>query len=84
VCQIHLPPLLRAAASRLAGEKRREFLTTLVGLQRANMARVEKDLEWFTLKFDYRNAAKPWGDSKDAIPRAMRKLRGPVEGTENP
>jgi hypothetical protein len=31
----------------------------LYELQRRNMERVEKELEWFTLKFDYRNADKP-------------------------
>lgn len=40
----------------------------------AGLKRVESELEWFTLKFDYRNADKPWGNSKDALQRAIRKL----------
>ena len=35
-----------------------------------------KDVEWFTLKFDYRNQSKPWGNSKDAVPRAIALLGG--------
>lgn len=78
VCMAHLPLLARTASKKLAGEGRREFLGVLVKIQRENLARVEKDIEWFTLKFDYRNADKPWGESKDAVPRTMEKLRGPV------
>ena len=32
--------------------------------------------------FDYRNADKPWGDSKDALERAVTKLRGWCIGEE--
>jgi hypothetical protein len=78
VCVSHLPLLLRTAARKLAGGKRRDFLSTLARLERENLARVEHEIEWFTLKFDYRNTDKPWGNSKDAIPRTMQKLRGPV------
>ncbi len=76
-CMLHLPLLLSEAARKLAGEKRREFLSSLAKMQRDNLERIEKELEWFTLKFDYRNTDKPWGNSKDAVPRAMLKLRGP-------
>ena len=40
------------------------------------LGRVEKDLEWFTLKFDYRNRDKPWGNSQDAVERSVNKMRG--------
>ena len=32
------------------------------------------DVEYFTLKFDYRNTDKPWGTSKNSIQRSMRFL----------
>ena len=51
-------------------------------LTRDNLARTEKDIEWFTLKFDYRNQDKPWGDAKDAVERTVNKLRGWCVGTE--
>ena len=33
-----------------------------------------------TLKFDYRNKDKPWGNSQDAVERAINKLRGKCVG----
>ena len=38
------------------------------------MKRVIDDLEWFIDKFDYRYKDEPWGDSKDALQRALRKM----------
>ena len=49
---------------------------------RDNLSRMEKDIEWFTLKFDYRNQDKPWGDSKDAVERTVNKLRSWCVGAE--
>ena len=43
---------------------------------KSNLAQDEKDLEWFTLKFDYRNQQKPWGNSRDALERTVSRLRG--------
>ena len=47
-----------------------------------NLNKLEGDLEGFTLKFDYRNADKPWGDSKDALERAVNKMQGWCVGAE--
>lgn len=82
VCLIDLPPLLRMAADTLKGDMLRDFCADLERLTRENLARVEKELEWFTLKFDYRNADKPWGESRDALERAAMKLRGWCVGAE--
>jgi hypothetical protein len=72
VCIPHFERLQRAARAR----GKRDFIEALIELERNNLNRVERELEWFTLKFDYRNKDKPWGDSKDALPRALRKLTG--------
>lgn len=58
------------------------FAGLLASLTRDNLSRMEKDIEWFTLKFDYRNQDKPWGDSKDAVERTVNKLRGWCVGAE--
>ena len=68
--------VMEMAETEAGGQKRREFYAALAKLQKENLARVEKDLEWFTLKFDYRNHDKPWGDSRDAPERAIGKLVG--------
>lgn len=75
VCMPHYHQLLHMAPEALGGQAA-AFAETLDRIQRENMARIEKELEWFTLKFDYRNADAPWGNSRDALERAINKLRG--------
>ncbi len=82
VCLRHYPALLKAAKQHLMGETRLAFIEDLVDLQSKNLKRMEEELEWFTLKFDYRNQAKPWGNSKDAVERSLGKLQGRVFYTE--
>ena len=73
--------LLKMAPEELSGQELSEFVKTLTTLMHDNLARIEKELEWFTLKFDYRNQDKPWGNSQDAVERSINKLRGhTVEG----
>ena len=48
-----------------------------------NLKRVEGELEWFTLKFDYRNADKPWGNSRNALERTVNRLRSKCIDSEN-
>lgn len=75
-CLVHHEKLVAMATEALDTEKANVFATMLTNVQNDNMARIEKELEWFTLKFDYRNADKPWGESKDALERAINKLCG--------
>ena len=72
----HARALARMAGESLSAEKASAFADALNKLQQENLDRVEKELFWFTQKFDYRNADKPWGNSKDAPERAIIKLRG--------
>jgi len=75
-CLAHLPAVLNMAAERLSKTKQAEFISELNKLTLDNMDRLEKELHWFTQKFDYRNQDKPWGNSKDAVPRMLQKLTG--------
>lgn len=77
-CVEHYGILVDLARQRMVGANLRLFIQTLIGLQRASFTRLEKELEWFTLKFDYRNAQADWGTSRDALPRAIQKMLGPV------
>ena len=52
-------------------------------LMEENLFRVKGDLDWLVAKYDYRNASKPWGTAKDALPRAMQKLQG-IYPTDEP
>ena len=51
-----------------------DFLPLLSAGFDSSMDELIADVEWFTLKFDYRNNDKPWGNSKNAIQRSMRLL----------
>lgn len=76
VCLPHYQALCCMALRELDAARAKAFVDFLYALQKENMERIEKELSWFTLKFDYRNADKPWGDSKDSLERAINKLRG--------
>lgn len=62
--------------------KNAAFTSALAALELQNLDRIEKELEWFTLKFDYRNTDKPWGNSRDAVERSINKLMGACVGEE--
>ena len=82
VCLKDAALLLRMASEALNGREQPEFAAVIRRLTDDNMKRVEDELEWFTLKFDYRNADKPWNNSRDALDRAVTKLRSWCLGAE--
>ena len=75
-CLRHFTTLLETAEAHLPNAQREWFLKTGPSLMLANLARVKEDLDWMIAKYDYRNASKPWGNSRDALQRAMQKLQG--------
>ena len=81
-CLPHLALVLELAAETLSGKQQAEFQKAVAALELDNLRRVEGELEWFTLKFDYRNDGKPWGNSQDAPERAINKLMGACVGAE--
>ncbi|MCL2048916.1 MAG: DUF6062 family protein [Defluviitaleaceae bacterium] len=74
-CLPHFIALL-AAVENLSGTRREKFLDEILPAQMARFKEMENDLEWFTLKFDHRNADEPWKSSKDALPRAIGLMGG--------
>ena len=75
-CNEHYALLYEQAPQYLSGKKLTEFIEMLNDVYLTNMKRVRDDLEWFTDKFDYRNADAPWKNSKDALPRTILKTNG--------
>jgi len=73
-CLPHTAMMLRSAAKNLSQNDAADFITLLADNNQAEFAELIDDVEWFTLKFDYRNNDKPWGNSKNAIQRSMRFL----------
>ena len=76
VCLPHAVELLRFSQKQLNASNQQQFAQSLLKLLKDNLAEDEKDLEWFTLKFDYRNQSKPWGNSRNALERTINRLRG--------
>jgi len=66
--------VLVSEADKLGRSKREKFIDEIVLPQLNYMQELEEDLEWFTLKFDYRYADEPWKNAKDAVPRALSIL----------
>ena len=75
-CLPHTADLLRSVADNMSQNDAAEFLPLLFNKFDSDMDELINDVEWFTLKFDYRNTDKPWGNSKNSIQRSMRVLSG--------
>jgi hypothetical protein len=75
-CIPHWAAQLKASRSMVATKATMEFVKSLNTIQKKALNQMASDLEWFTKKFDYRNTDKPWGTSKDALPRALNMLKG--------
>ena len=81
-CLPHLALVLEMAEKTLSAKQAEEFRKVVSALELTNLRRIEDELEGFTLKFDYRNADKPWGNSRDAVERSINKLMGACVGEE--
>jgi len=75
-CLYHFASLVHMAGETLSARKCSLFLEDIIPLQMKALERLENELFWFTQKFDYRNQDKPWGNSKDSLPRTLQKLTG--------
>lgn len=82
VCLPDMALLLEMAEEALSGQILKDFVADLCAAVEKSLAKLETDIEGFTLKFDYRNADKPWGDSRDALERTVNKLRSWCVGAE--
>ncbi len=77
-CMIHFLRLIEAADQHLGGKEAAAFKEQLIALQEKNDERIAEDINWFTLKFDYRYQKEPWKNSKDAVPRTIQKVNGQI------
>ena len=73
-CLPHLALLLRTAAAKMSQNDAADFLPLIAKTNEDAFKALIDDVEWFTLKFDYRNTDKPWGTAKNSIQRSMRFL----------
>ena len=82
VCLPDMAMLMEMAEEALSGDMLNDFLRDLFATVQKSLEKMEKDVEGFTLKFDYRNADKPWGDSRGSLERVVNKLQGWCLGEE--
>lgn len=75
-CLHHLALMMKIASETLSSKSFDEWTSFIIPIELESLNELEADLEWFTLKFDYRNQDKPWGNSRDALPRSIQKLSG--------
>lgn len=76
LCLNHMKMVVKAAGEELTGKPLDEFIKELTTLQNARLDELNEDVHWFTQKYDYRNQDAPWGNAKDALPRAVKRLGG--------
>lgn len=76
LCLPHMKQVLDASTDELSGKKLEEFIKELCALQSSRLDELNEDVHWFTQKYDYKNQDAPWGNAKDALPRAVKKLSG--------
>lgn len=61
-----------------AGKSAEKYTEALIGVQKRSLQKHESDLEGFTAKFDYRNAGAFSDRYNDALPNALKKLKGDI------
>jgi len=82
VCLPHAAELMESAREHLSVKQQNTFAAEMLAFLADQLAQDEQDLDWFTRKFDYRNQAQPWGESKTALQRVVNRLRGWCLGDE--
>lgn len=75
-CLHHFRDLVEAAENKLTDDEKKDFYPSTFKLMQDNLERLQKEVEWFVEKNDYRNKDKDWGTSADSIQRAMQKCNG--------
>lgn len=77
--QFCLPHFRLLAATGKARLNKKEFQPFYEALEKVTgdyFDTLRGDVSWFCKKFDYRYDEEPWGNSKDAVERAIRFLNG--------
>lgn len=75
-CLPHFARVLQEAPDHLPRSQEKWFYPAIYALMEDNLNRVKEDLDWMIARYDYRNAGKPAGNSRDALQRTMQKLEG--------
>lgn len=75
-CLPHYARYIKTAQTKMGKKQYGEFLKAQNEIEMKYFDKLSGDVSWFCKKFDYRYDSEPWGDSKDAIERAIAFLNG--------
>ncbi|MFP4364561.1 MAG: DUF6062 family protein [Spirochaetia bacterium] len=75
-CFKHYEKMISMAQDSLNKKLFGQWMADTMELQEKNWERLAGEVDWYTQKFDANNSQKPWGTSKDALPRTIQKLIG--------
>lgn len=75
-CMPHFVQLLNYVS--YAGKSAEKYTETLINVQKRSLQKLESELDGFTAKFDYRNAGASTDRYNDALPKAIKKLKGDI------
>ena len=78
-CLPHFENYLRHAKAELGKKDLALFYKQVASPTLAYFDELCEDVSWFCKKFDYRYDEEPWGNSKDAVERAVVFLSAPEE-----
>ena len=73
-CTSHYSALLYAAEYTMPKKIYAEFVSECQQVMVRYSEKLLQDVSWFVKKFDYNYHDEPWGDSKDAVERAIKFL----------
>ncbi|MDR1540747.1 MAG: DUF6062 family protein [Clostridiales bacterium] len=76
LCLKHFAMLVKLGSKEMPQQAWEQFYPALAEVQSHQLQRLEADLDLFIKKFDYRYRDAPVGDSRDAVPRAIKILAG--------
>ena len=83
-CLPHYRALLDYGKKRLQKKRFLAFYDAISKVEEAYLDTLKGDVSWFCKKFDYRYGEEPWYNSKDAVERTIRFLRGEDEEGKTP
>lgn len=75
-CKKHYLLMLSHCNNHVYDKEVNEFIEVTKEIQKKHLKELQEDIQWFIKKFDYLNADAPWGTSKGAVQRALKKIVG--------
>jgi len=75
-CLPHYREMLAVAKNEFNKKDYEEFVRIADKLESTYLAALSEDVSWFCKKFDYRYDEEPWKNSRDAVERTIKYLKG--------